>query len=191
MKGVHKQGVGWEVSFSNGYSKWFKLESEAKEHRIFLEKEFGKPKMGTKKQLKNYAGEIFGNYKVIDYAGDSKKSLKQRKVIAKNLITGDYKVVPLGNLINGDLNGETIYVEGTQLNGIKRNNKNKNNKTGVTGVSWNKREQKWVAQIGFKNKTIPLGRFDTKEKAIAARLAAEEKYFKPILEKYENKKENN
>ncbi|STQ33070.1 Uncharacterised protein [Enterococcus durans] len=32
--------------------------------------------------------------------------------------------------------------------------------------------------------------FDTKEEAIEARLAAEEKYFKPILEKYENKKEN-
>lgn len=190
IRGVHKQGIGWEVSFSGGYSKWFKSKDEAIQHRKMLEDEFGVPKLGTKKPLKDLSGKVFGNYKVIDYAGDSEISLKQRRVIVKNIITGDYNIVPAGNLINGDLNGGTIYVEGTQLNGINRSRKNKNNKSGVTGVSWNNKEQKWVARIGFKRKTIALGRFSTKQEAIQARLAAEEKYFKPILEKYENKKEN-
>lgn len=36
----------------------------------------------------------------------------------------------------------------------------------------------------FKGKQFYLGHFTTKQDAINARKAAEEKYFKPILEKY-------
>lgn len=58
------------------------------------------------------------------------------------------------------------------------------NTSGYKGVSWKKQEKKWVARIGFQGKAIHLGYFVNKQDAINARLEAEEKYFKPILEKY-------
>lgn len=63
------------------------------------------------------------------------------------------------------------------------------NKTGVRGVTIKKGaiKNKYQANIGIKGKTIYLGSFDTLEEAAAARKAAEEKYFAPILEKYNDR----
>jgi len=44
-----------------------------------------------------------------------------------------------------------------------------NNKSGVTGVSWDKRNNKWRAVIAINYKTVSLGRFDLLEDAISAR----------------------
>lgn len=52
-----------------------------------------------------------------------------------------------------------------------------NNTSGIIGVYWDKSKNKWVAQIGVDYKNIHLGRFTNIEDAIAARKAAEEKYF--------------
>lgn len=61
------------------------------------------------------------------------------------------------------------------------NNMNKgiapNNTSGITGVFWNKKLNKWGATIGFKGKNIHLGVFDDFEDAIKVRKEAEEKYF--------------
>lgn len=50
------------------------------------------------------------------------------------------------------------------------------NKTGVKGVHWSQERQKWSAQIGVKNKTISLGRFNSFEEAVNARFIAEQKF---------------
>ena len=50
---------------------------------------------------------------------------------------------------------------------------NQNNKSGVTGVRWNKEAQKWVAYIMRKH----LGTFNRFEDAVKARKRAEQKYF--------------
>ena len=47
------------------------------------------------------------------------------------------------------------------------------NTSGVTGVSWDKLRNKWIAHIKRKN----LGRFNTKEEAIKVRKQAEIEYF--------------
>lgn len=60
----------------------------------------------------------------------------------------------------------------------------------LKGVSYVKSRNKWKATLMFEGVFVLNKCFDTKEEAIAARLAAEEKYFKPILKKYENQKEN-
>ena len=52
------------------------------------------------------------------------------------------------------------------------------NKSGVTGVSWHKLIEKWVAYINVENERIKLGAFDNFQDAVNARLAAEQKYFK-------------
>lgn len=53
----------------------------------------------------------------------------------------------------------------------------KNNTSGVTGVVWNKQEQKWTARIGVNGKRIFLGYYINFEDAVKARKEAEEKYF--------------
>ena len=58
------------------------------------------------------------------------------------------------------------------------NNGNKiNNTSGYTGVSWNKRQNKWMARITHQYKDVFLGYFTEKEAAIKSRQEAEQKYF--------------
>lgn len=65
-----------------------------------------------------------------------------------------------------------------------------NNKSGVTGVSWNKNLSLWRAYINYKGKRIELGYFIDLNDAIIARLNAENEYYpnmqpqKDIFEKY-------
>lgn len=66
----------------------------------------------------------------------------------------------------------------TPLNNSRNKCKTKANTSGVTGVCWNKRNQKWHAQIGVNLKTIHLGYFNDFNDAVKARKEAEEKYFK-------------
>lgn len=53
----------------------------------------------------------------------------------------------------------------------------KNNTSGVTGVSWNRKSGKWHSYIEINYKRINLGNFDNFEDAVNARKEAEEKYF--------------
>lgn len=52
------------------------------------------------------------------------------------------------------------------------------NKSGCPGVWYDKKRNKWFAQISVKNKRINLGRFNTREDAIVAKHEAQNKYFK-------------
>ena len=74
--------------------------------------------------------------------------------------------------------------ENTSLALIGSKKVRKNNTSGVTGVNYIKNIKKWNASIFFKGKKINLGYFENIDNAIKARKDAEEKYFKPILEKY-------
>ena len=77
---------------------------------------------------------------------------------------------------------EHALKEGTNLNLISEKKLRKDNTSGVTGVK--RYKDKWQADINFKGKRHYLGRFKNKQDAINARKEAEEKYFKPMLEKY-------
>ena len=54
-------------------------------------------------------------------------------------------------------------------------NKNlyKNNKSGTTGVRFDKSRNKWLAEMRVKNKAIFIGRFATYEEAVNARQSKE------------------
>ena len=54
----------------------------------------------------------------------------------------------------------------------------KNNTSGVKGVKWNKKLEKWQVQISHNKKRIHLGVFTDLEEAKQVRKKAEEKYFK-------------
>lgn len=62
-----------------------------------------------------------------------------------------------------------------QING-KNQKRPSNNKSGITGVIWNKRKGKWQAYIRAGGKNIYLGLFEDIENAISARHSAEIKY---------------
>jgi len=53
----------------------------------------------------------------------------------------------------------------------------KNSITGITGVRWNKKSQKYIASIGKNNTNIHLGFFNEIKDAIMARKNAEQKYW--------------
>ncbi|MDF2790656.1 MAG: pathosis-related transcriptional factor/ERF, DNA-binding [Neobacillus sp.] len=80
-------------------------------------------------------------------------------------------------------------VDNTNIKKIKATKTiQKNNRSGVTGVC--KFQGRWRALIGFKGKQISLGYYTNKEDAIKARKEAEEKYWKPFLDKIESSKAN-
>lgn len=58
----------------------------------------------------------------------------------------------------------------------KNKSKQKNNKTGITGVCWSSRWKNWRAQINGNGKNIAIGHFIDKFEAICARKSAENKY---------------
>ena len=53
----------------------------------------------------------------------------------------------------------------------------KNNTSGVKGVCWHSRDNRWFARIGIDGKQISLGYFIDINDAIKTRKEAEEKYF--------------
>jgi hypothetical protein len=75
------------------------------------------------------------------------------------------------------------YKEGTCLH-LLNNNPRKNNTSGVKGVHWDKRQKVWLADLFFQGKRVVHKSFKHKDDAIACRKEAEERYFKPMLEKY-------
>lgn len=78
------------------------------------------------------------------------------------------------------------HFDGTSVSAIRPGRKlNKNNTSGVKGVSWSAREQCWIARIGLRGKSITVGRYSKLEDAKKARLKAEEMYFTPIIETYD------
>lgn len=82
------------------------------------------------------------------------------------------------------------FLQGTQVSKIKLDKKpSKVNRSGVTGVNWDKSRGKWMASIRFQGKKYNLGRFDDIADAISARKEAEKAIFGSFLDWYKNFKE--
>ncbi|MCB2771125.1 AP2 domain-containing protein, partial [Listeria monocytogenes] len=77
---------------------------------------------------------------------------------------------------------EVDAVDGTMKSALTRS-LSARNKSGIKGVRWDEKRNKWEASITFQKKLHFLGRFEKKDDAIKARRDAEDKYFKPILDK--------
>lgn len=66
--------------------------------------------------------------------------------------------------------------EFNQADNQQNQNVRKDNKSGVPGVNWNKRAQKWIARIQTYGDRICLGYFESFEEAVRARAEAKAKY---------------
>ena len=80
-----------------------------------------------------------------------------------------------GNSLNNCI--ENLRATTHKQNCENRKGANKNSKSGVKGVSWDKVAKKWYAQIQHNRKVKYLGLYETKEDAKAARIAAEKECF--------------
>ena len=79
------------------------------------------------------------------------------------------------------------FKDKTNIDLITKKEPNSNNVTsGVRGVHYCKSRKKWIATLNFQKQLVLYKSFNKKEDAIKARKEAEEKYFKPILDKYCN-----
>jgi hypothetical protein len=67
--------------------------------------------------------------------------------------------------------------EATRNQNAQNHSLRKDNTSGFSGVSYDKRVQKWAAQIDANKQRIFLGYFNTKQDALISRLQAELKYF--------------
>ena len=65
----------------------------------------------------------------------------------------------------------------TQGDNMANRKVQKNNSSGVTGVTWHSRTNKWRAYINKNHKKIYLGYYNDFDKAVEARKQAEKKYF--------------
>lgn len=188
-KGVYKRSKNtYLVTFGKEYKKVFSALDEAINHRIELENEYGVPKIGASYK-EDLDGKLFGSYQIIGETGNM--STTKRKMLVKDLRNGEYKEFISTSLKGGVITGNKV--EGTSIKMILKNiqyDKPINISKDYKGVYYDKERNAWCAHLKLKGKRVLYKRFETKQEAIEARLAAEEKYFKPILEKYENKKEN-
>lgn len=88
------------------------------------------------------------------------------------------------NLKKANISYKEKYIkDNTNLQLINNKQLSSNNTSGVKGVYFSKTENKWVAFINFKKKVYKK-RFNKKEDAIQYRKYLEDKYFKPIIDKY-------
>lgn len=143
----------------------------------------------------NLIGQRFGMLVVIEYTeerlGRNVKWLckcdcgKETTVAGSNLKRGN--VASCGRLgltkFKTFIENDTIE-KGTRITTLKPDRLiRKDNKSGVTGVCWNKKINAWTVQLVYKGERVFYKNFANKQDAINARKEAEDKYFKPILEK--------
>ena len=87
---------------------------------------------------------------------------------------------------------ETVsYFEGTCIALLANGKLPKNNRSGKKGVFWDSGSKKWRAVITIQGKVIQLGFYENFADAVAARKRGEDKYHRPVIEKYEQRTAKN
>lgn len=81
---------------------------------------------------------------------------------------------------------DNFLKDGTSLALINPKKLRKNNTSGVNGVFWDKQLQKYRTYIFVQGEKINLGCYSKLEDAKKARELAEDKYYKPIIDKYKS-----
>lgn len=105
-------------------------------------------------------------------------SYKTQKVYLHRLITNAEEAKSVDHINHDTRDNRLCNLRVTTPGNNTRNRKpGTSNVSGVSGVRWNAANQTWDAQIGIDYKVIHLGCFKILSDAIAARKAAEEKYY--------------
>lgn len=142
---------------------------------------------------KNTVGRRFGNLVVLEELGNGR--------VLCQCDCGKSKNINKGHLLNGDITScgcvqktrpakakEPFLVNNTYIATIRSVKPSKRSTTGIKGVYWSKTKNKWRAAIKCQGINHELGFFSNINDAIAARLRAEEEYFKPLIDEYNKNK---
>lgn len=74
------------------------------------------------------------------------------------------------------------FKDGTSISKLKSTKLQKNNTSGVQGVTWHKKSGKWQVRISFKGKAYQLGYYDDLERAKEVREIAKKEFHTNYLE---------
>lgn len=148
------------------------------------------PESVSEAQTRDLTGRVFGQLKVIRVADG--RGTNGHRIWECECACGKTSFVTSKNLVQGytrscghlDSDGEEF---GTKRSSLDKK-LSRNNTSGHKGVHWCSSSRKWVAQIKFQSKQMMLGRFDDIQDAIDARKEAEELYFKPVIEYFEDRR---
>lgn len=142
-------------------------------------------------------GKRFGKLVVIEKAEKKGKDYlwkckcdcgTKKKILGNNLRAG--YIVSCGCSIKESFKRykEENFINGTRIDRINSTRKKQvNNTSGITGVYFNKKRKKWIAQIKFKGKVYNLGGYKDKLEAAKVRKEAEEKMFGEFIKWYKEK----
>lgn len=151
------------------FNEWFNYDSET--GHLTWRKKKGRRKAGDTagKTYKNSGGKTYGQVK-----------LNQISYMTHRIcFMMHYGFLPIEvDHINGDgtdNRAKNLRCANRQTNAMNMR-KFKTNTSGITGVSWDKRNKKWYSYIKINQSMINLGRFTDKFEAICARKSAESKY---------------
>lgn len=148
---------------------------------------------GRTPPLKDWVGKRFGRAVVLEYAGKEKGHHLWRcrcdcgkEFVANQSNLQDGQTTSCGCKLR-ERSG-LHFADGTLVEGIQSKTISRANTSGVRGVYFNKKRNKWVAQIMFKGKCYYLGGYDKLEDAAKARARGEE-MFDDFLEWYQQEHE--
>ena len=131
------------------------------------------PKTGV--WIWNHSGKVAGNVQKNGYRYIKiHKKLYQSSRLAHLYMTGnepEHIIDHINGLTNDD-RWENLREATLSQNQFNRRI-GQNNKSGIKGVFWDKRSQRWVARLRKHGKTIYTGFFVDKNDAIAARIQSE------------------
>lgn len=145
---------------------------------------------GRKPPLKDWIGKRFGMLTVLSYA----RKENGFHIWHCRCDCGNEVDVRQSNLQSGwsascgcarSPKKKLHYAEGTCVEMLCSDTVYKTNTSGVRGVYYSSKRNKWVAQIMFKRKCYYLGGYDRLEDAANVRAVAEEKIFGDFLKWYE------
>lgn len=134
---------------------------------------------------KDFVGRRFGMLTVLEYAGKRggmhrwkcRCDCGRETTVGQTLLQSG-KTKSCGCLKKTTILENLRLVDGTSITKLEaaKDCPISSNRSGVTGVYWNKRCRKWTAQITFKGKTYYLGSYESIDDAIKARKQGEEMY---------------
>lgn len=138
-------------------------------------------------------GQRFGDLTVISFEGTRDGQYHWRcrcecgaetTVRQSNLLSG--KTKSCGCLQARIVTENMKFIDGTSVTLLEKAGKRlvSSNTSGYNGVYFNRKAQKWTAQIGFKGKTYYLGSYQRIEDAAKVRKQAEERIFGEFLDWY-------
>lgn len=115
------------------------------------------------------------------FATNDYRSGKKKRLSMHRLIMGEQELPCDIDHIHGKYTRNDNRKSNLRITTHSQNSMNKglqsNNTSGVTGVSWYHKTNKWRAHIMINKKFISLGLFEDFDDAVKARKEAEEKYF--------------